>query len=204
MEQECGMRIEILVFDGVDELDAIGPLEILKTAVTHGAPFDIAMVTVGGTSEVVGAHGLRFAVHGPHTADTNVIIVPGGGWITRSKTGAWREAREGNVPRAIANAADLGAIVASVCTGAMLVAAAGLASGRNMTTHHGAVQELAAAGAVIGTDRVIDDGNLISSGGVTCGLDLALWLVERLASSEISARVASDLEYTPQRPAPTP
>jgi len=86
----------------------------------------------------------------------------------------------------------------------MLVAAAGLASGRNMTTHHGAVQELAAAGAVIGTGRVIDDGNLISSGGVTCGLDLALWLVERLANSEISARVASDLEYTPQRPASTP
>ena len=91
--------------------------------------------------------------------------------------------------------------MASVCTGAMLLAPAGVVGPRPATTHHGARADLRCTGATVPADRVVDDGDLVTCGGVTSGLDLARWLVERLASAEAAAAVARTLEYTPVRPA---
>jgi transcriptional regulator GlxA family with amidase domain len=77
----------------------------------------------------------------------------------------------------------------------MLVAAAGLLKGRPATTHHGAIDDLRAAGAEIIEARVVDDGDVVSAGGVTSGLDLALWLVERFAGVEIVHKVESEMEF---------
>jgi transcriptional regulator GlxA family with amidase domain len=77
----------------------------------------------------------------------------------------------------------------------MLAAYAGLATGRNVITHHAALDDLRASGANVIQARVVDDGDLISAGGVTSGLDLALWLVERFAGAEIAAKVERNLEY---------
>ena len=88
-----------------------------------------------------------------------------------------------------------GSILATVCTGAMLVAAAGLAEGRNLVTHHQAINELRAASATIIEARVVDDGDIVSAGGVTSGLDLALHLVERFAGAKVTTKISNDLEY---------
>jgi transcriptional regulator GlxA family with amidase domain len=88
-----------------------------------------------------------------------------------------------------------GTTLASVCTGAMLLAAAGLLKNRPATTNHAALEELRAAGAQVISARVVDDGNIVTAGGITCGMDLTLWLVERFAGAEIAHIMEQRLEY---------
>jgi transcriptional regulator GlxA family with amidase domain len=88
-----------------------------------------------------------------------------------------------------------GTILAAICTGSMLLAAAGLLRGRPATTHHGALEDLRTAGAEVIRARVVDDGDIVTAGGVTSGLDLALWLVERFAGPQLAVAVEQRLEY---------
>jgi transcriptional regulator GlxA family with amidase domain len=88
-----------------------------------------------------------------------------------------------------------GSIIATVCAGAMLVASAGLMKGRNAVTHHMAIEELRTAGANVVEARVVDDGNLISSGGVTSGLDLSLWVLERFYGSDLVLKIERGIEH---------
>ncbi len=187
------MRIEIVVFDGLDELDALGPFEVLRHGRRAGAPIDCALVTLEGARDVVGAAGLRFGAEGA-LGKPDWLVVPGGGWMDRAEKGAWGEARRGALPRAIAAAHARGAKVASVCTGAMLVAAAGLLRGRPATTHHSAHAELAEIGSELVVARVVDDGDVVTAGGITSGLDLGLRLLERVAGTELAQGVAREME----------
>ena len=82
----------------------------------------------------------------------------------------------------------------------MLWAHAGLISGRRATTHHNAVAELAAFGVEVVNQRVVDDGDLVTCGGITSGIDMALWLVERELDAELAAAIATELEYERHRP----
>ena len=90
--------------------------------------------------------------------------------------------------------------IASVCTGGMLVAAAGLLAGRPAVTHHAALEDLAAAGAQVVDARVVDDGDIVSAGGVTSGIDLALHIVERELGAETAAAVAREMEHDRRGP----
>lgn len=191
------MRIDIIVFDGFDELDALAPYEVLQNAAAAGEGFQVRLVSWSGRSEVVAAHGVKVIAEAAAADDPrpDVVIIPGGGWNSRSPQGAWAEAQRGAIPARLAELNRAGSTIAAVCTGAMLVAAAGLARGRAATTHHGAIDELRAAGADIVPARVVDAGDLITAGGVTSGLDLALWLVERYAGSEAAWAVERELEY---------
>ena len=188
------LRIEILVFDGVDELDALAPYRVLKGAIGAGAAFDVRLVTLVAVDKVTASCGLRFQPDGV-LGDPDVLVVPGGGWAAHAEVGAWGEARRGVIPEAIRAQADRGATIATVCTGAMLAAYGGVTSERNAITHHSAIEDLRASGATIVMARVVDDGDLISAGGVTSGLDLALWLIERFAGAQIAAKVEANLEY---------
>jgi transcriptional regulator GlxA family with amidase domain len=189
------MRVEILVFDGFDDLDGLAPLRVLRGAATIGAPFDVALVTLEPATEVTTSSGLRVVPDGVLGDTVDVLVVPGGGWATRAERGAWAEYRQGAIPDAIARLHRAGTVVATVCTGGMLAARAGITDGRPATTHHMAIDELRASGAEIVHARVIDDGDLVSSGGVTSGIDLALWLIERFAGPELAARIEGNLEY---------
>jgi transcriptional regulator GlxA family with amidase domain len=191
------MRIAVVVFDGFDELDAIGPLEVLRNAAAGGADLKVDLVSLDGAAEVTGSHGLRVRTDGRLDPDgTDLLVVPGGGWNDRAPRGAWAEAERGELPAAIAAAHRAGAQVATVCTGAMLAAAAGLTHGRPAITHHGAVEELRSSGARVVEARVVDDGDLVSAGGVTSGIDLALWLVERPFGAGLAEAVAAEIEHT--------
>lgn len=191
------MRVDIILFAGFDELDAIGPFEVLQNAVLVGVDFKVRLVSPSGAGEVVGAHGLRvYAEAGLNEAPRpELIVVPGGGWNDRRAEGARAEAERGEIPAYLAELHRAGTTIAAVCTGAMLLAVAGLLRGRPAITHHSAIEDLRRAGAEIVQERVVDDGQVITAGGVTSGLDLALWLVERFASKGVADEVARRMEH---------
>jgi transcriptional regulator GlxA family with amidase domain len=195
------MRIAIVIFDGVDELDVMGPLETLRRAAQLGAPFEVEAVTYDGLQSITGAYGATISADGPYRPGADIVIFPGGGWLAQAERGVRAEVRSGRWTLPIRQAAESGAVLASVCTGGMLLASTGLLAGRRATTHQGAWADLKDAGAEVVRDRVVDDGNLVTAGGVTSGIDLALWLVERFAGADMANRIATALEYRRQRPA---
>jgi transcriptional regulator GlxA family with amidase domain len=189
------MRCEVLLFDGFDELDALAPWEVLSSLADLRDDLDAALVSLDGAGTVRAAHGTVVAPHRRLSAELDLLVVPGGGWNDRAEDGAWTQAQLGAVPRAIRERHERGAVVASVCTGAMLLAAAGLLEGRHAITHHGAIDDLEAAGAHVVRARVVDDGDIVTAGGVTSGLDLALHLAERWFGSDAALAAERELEY---------
>jgi len=190
------MNVQILIFNGFDELDAIAPHEVWHMAKQLKPELEVQLVTLDGTRDIVASNGLRVHAQGQLAArHPDVLVVPGGGWITRSPAGAWAEAQHGGLPAKIAELYREGVIMTSVCTGAMLLAAAGLLKNRPATTNRGALDELAAAGAQVIRARVVDDDDIITAGGITSGLDLTLWSVERFFGSETARALEEQLEY---------
>jgi transcriptional regulator GlxA family with amidase domain len=193
--QPHAMRYEVLLYDGFDELDALAPWEVLEGASRQRDDLDLAQVTLDGQGQVRASHGTIITPHRALSEQVDVLVVPGGGWNDRSEAGAWAEYERGVVPAAIRQRHESGALVASVCTGAMLLAAAGLLEGRPAITHHSALADLEAAGADIVHARVVDDGDIVTAGGVTSGLDLALHLVERHFGAAVALAGERELEY---------
>lgn len=192
------MDVAIVLFDGFDELDAIGPYEILQSAATTGANLDTSLVTVADTDAVDASHGTTVVPHGRLAdKDPDLLVVPGGGWNDRADPGVWTEYRDGTLPDRIGALHEQGVTVASVCTGAMLLAGAGLLDGRPATTHRSALADLRETDALVREERVVDDGDVLTAGGVTSGLDLAIHLLRREFGEDVAASVASELEYEP-------
>ncbi|RLM68783.1 DJ-1/PfpI family protein [Halorubrum sp. Atlit-26R] len=206
------MDVDILVYDGFDELDGIGPYEVFDYAFGYAAERDddrgeptragrVRYVTLDERDRVTASHGTRVGVDGilpdPDADDApDLLVVPGGGWSARDEdASAWAEARKGDVPRALAAHHEAGTRIASVCTGSMLLAEAGITDGRRAVTHASAIEELRESGAEVVDARVVDDGDLLSAGGVTSGIDLALYLVEREFGEGVAGRVATVIEY---------
>jgi putative intracellular protease/amidase len=110
------MRIEIPVFDGFDELDAVGPYEVLRTAsqISADASLDVALVGAHGPGQVVAAHGLRLSVT-EGLGRPDALIVPGGGWTGRTPRGTWHEVQAGTLPARLAELAPACRWTASVC-----------------------------------------------------------------------------------------
>jgi transcriptional regulator GlxA family with amidase domain len=138
-------RIEIVIFDGFDEMDAIAPYEVFRTAAGCGAPIEADLVGAHGAATITASHGTRIQVDRASTGTADLVLVPGGGYFHGA--GIRAELERGELPRLIADAHERGAIVGSVCTGAMLLAASGLTAGRRATTHHLAIDDLRASGA---------------------------------------------------------
>jgi transcriptional regulator GlxA family with amidase domain len=124
----------------------------------------------------------------------DLLVVPGGGWNDRSSVGAWTEYERGAIPDAVARLHADGTTVASVCTGAML-SKAGLLAGRPATIHHGATSDRRATDAEVREERFVDDGDVLTAGGITSGIDLALHLVERECGADVAEAIAGELEY---------
>lgn len=201
------MRVEVLLYDGFDDLDAIGPFEVFGHAAAEGAEVSASLRSVGDAERVRSAHGMAVVPDGPLTVPGDesddpdaddppaYVIVPGGGWTRRFAAGAWAEARAGTVPTAIARAHTSGSTIATVCTGSMLAVEAGIVGERPAVTHRGAMEDLRQAGATVVDARVVDDGDLVSAGGITAGIDLGLHLLEREWGTELATAVAETLEY---------
>lgn len=193
------MDIDVILFDGFDELDAVAPFEVLASARDLGAPISVALAGIDGTGPVTAAHGLRLLPdHAAGDRRPDLYLVPGGGWNTRGPLGARAEVERGVLPARLAEWHGSGIALATVCTGALIAGSAGLLEGRRATTHHANLDDLAALGAEVVGGRVVDDGDILSAGGVTSGIDLALHLVEREAGRELADAVAADIEYERQ------
>jgi transcriptional regulator GlxA family with amidase domain len=192
-------QIGILLFDGVEELDAVGPWEVLTYWTLHH-PEDgwrVFCMSEGG-ADVIGAKDLVVGAHHSLTSapPLDVLIYPGGVGTRRLLRDAehldWVRAQRAAVP-----------LMASVCTGSLVYAAAGLLKGRPATTHWASLNLLSELDPTIRTDvdaRFVDDGDVLTSAGVSAGIDMALHLVARLAGVERAREVRRGIQYDPQPP----
>jgi putative intracellular protease/amidase len=186
---------EIVVFDGFDDLDAIAPLEILVAA---GFPARVVR-PAEHPAAVHSAHGLVLNVADILGDAPGLIVVPGGGWL--DGTAGVRDQCEGPLPAELAARHDAGTVISSVCTGAMLLARAGLLQGRPAVTNRMALDDLDAAGADVRREaRVVDDGSVVTAGGPAAGIDLAIRLVARFAGEQAGRDAAARLEHEPVGP----
>ena len=192
-------QIGLLLFDGVEELDAVGPWEVLAywTLQHPEDEWAVSCLSVDGRS-VTGAKGLVLGAH--HSLDTapqlDVLLHPGGIGTRRLLRDPvhleWVRAQRATVP-----------LLTSVCTGSLVYAAAGLLSGRPATTHWASLNLLSELDPTVITDvdaRYVDDGDLITSAGVSAGIDMALHLVARLAGTERARDVRRGIQYDPSPP----
>lgn len=191
------LRTQILVFDGAEELDAIAPADAFEIARSFfDAELTVDYVTIDEPRVVTFNRGAKLVVEkrwDPSQAD--LVVVPGGGWHDTNVPGTHRELVRGAIPRALAEARAGNRTFASVCVGALLLSAAGFTKGRPCTTHPLAQEQLAAEGGILKNARVVDDGDVVTAGGVTSGLDLALWLLEREFSPDMAVATERILQY---------
>ncbi|MFD9407453.1 DJ-1/PfpI family protein [Streptomyces sp. NPDC059989] len=191
------LRVHIVMFDGVEELDFAAPYEVFSASrfFTDRA-VDVRYVTTSRPGAVRASYGTRVGVeHGWTPEQADIIVVPGGGYARREDPGVWAEIRRGTLPRALEAAPRPGLTIAALCTGVMLLSAAGLTRGRPCTTHHKARPDLERQGGVLKNARVVDDGDLVTAGGITSGLELALWLLRRELGPDAANGVEAMLEY---------
>lgn len=187
--------VEVLFFDGFDELDAVGPWEVLSAAGFGVRPVGWP----GDRGTVVAAHGLRIGVDGPIGDAPGLLLVPGGGWL--HGTGVRKLVEDGALPARVAQLHAAGTIMASVCTGGLVLAEAGLLRGRPAVTNRLALGALRAYGADVQDEaRVVDDGDIVTSGGPLMGIDLALRLVDRFAGPEAALDAAARIEHERRGP----
>lgn len=196
------MYVAVVVFDGFDNLDAIGPFEVFGHAREGGADLSVDLCSVTPQSVVESNHGLRIEPSrslldrsGSVAIDPDLVVVPGGGWRSDRQDGVRAVVDRGELPSAISTLAERESTVASVCTGAMVLASAGLLTDRPAITHHSAIDDLREAGATVTEARVVDDGDILTAGGVTSGIDLAIHLVNRTFGGSLASDVARVMEY---------
>lgn len=191
------LRVQVVMFDGVEELDFAAPYEVFAAAgYFTDRPVEVRYTAVAGSGSVTGAYGTRIRGIGPWEPDeADVLVVPGGGYRRPGKPGVATEIARGTLPRALARAVRPGLTIAALCTGVILCAAAGLTRGRPCTTHRGARADLERRGGILKDARVVDDGDLVTAGGVTSGLELALWLTRRELGADPATKLEAMLEY---------
>lgn len=186
---EAPLRVQVALFDGFEVIDALGPYDALSIASKLGGALATTLVTLNGEAEVVALDNVHVKPNAPFDPNADVLIVPGAPAL-------WRG---GGVPAGLTEAFTAfrqpGKLLATVCTGAVFAARAGLMTGRNVNTHKAAQTLLTELGAVLQQARVVDDGDLWSSSGVTAGIDLAIYLVESYFGAKVAMEVERVIEY---------
>lgn len=194
--------IGILIFDGVEELDFVGPYEVFTMSnEAHGVegraqPDTVILISETG-GPITGAKGMRVEAH-VSIADApklDLLLVPGGQGTRREveneKLLAWIGAQA---------AAEW---VTSVCTGALLLCAAGPAKGKRVTTHWAFIEQLRKRGEasdVLENIRYVRDGNVVTAAGVSAGIDMALWLTGQMHGQDHARLTQRLMEYDPAPP----
>ena len=185
----CLMRIAFIIFDRMTTLDFVGafdPLTRLRTmGLMEGVEWDVCAVA----REVVDGAGLRVAASkvGGTLAGYDLLVVPGG-YGTRELV-----EDEGFVEW-LRTAADC-PLKTSVCTGSILLGAAGFLRGKRATTHPTSLKELEPYCSEVSRERIVDEGDVVTAGGVTASIDLGLHLCERLAGSAARERIRTQMDY---------
>lgn len=185
------MKIAIVLFPKVTVLDAIGPYQVLNQL--PGAEVVFVAEQAGPVRDESGFLGLVADAALAEVPDPDVVLVPGGPGADALTDGGpvtgWLRAVDGSTTW-----------TTSVCTGSLVLAAAGLLTGRRATSHWLAMEQLARSGAVPVSERVVFDGKYVTAAGVSAGIDMGLTLAGRLAGDEVAQATQLMLEYDPQPP----
>jgi len=185
------MRIAIFLYDGMTALDAIGPYDVLRQL--PGAE----VVFVGDTAGVKRTEAQPLGLVADRAlADVtraDILVVPGG-------LGQERVMREPATLAWIRRIHETTTWTTSVCTGSLILAAAGLLRGLRATTHWAVLDELRQFGATPVSERVVEQGKIITAAGVSAGIDMALRLVARIAGDDVARGIQLGIEYDPAPP----
>ncbi len=185
------MRIAILIFDRLTALDAVGPYEVLSRL--PGAELSFIATEPGLQRTDVGSLGVHADLALTELPDPDVVVVPGGkgsrplmsdpdvlGWLRTAHQGStW---------------------TTSVCTGALVLGAAGILDGKRATTHWAYLERLRELGAEPVAERVVEDGKVITAAGVSAGIDMALQLAARISGEDVAHAIQLGIEYDPAPP----
>jgi len=185
------MDITCLLFDGLTALDIVGPYEVLQRLPDANVQF--VAEKAGPVRTDNGFLALVADVARSDVSRSDVLVVPGG-FATRALEEdasllAWIRAIDATTTW-----------TTSVCTGAMLLAAAGLLQEKEATTHWASLDRLAEYGAIASRERVVVQGKIITAAGVSSGIDMALTLAARIAGDEYAQSIQLGIEYDPQPP----
>jgi transcriptional regulator GlxA family with amidase domain len=186
-------NLAILIFEGVEVLDFCGPFEVFSVANAFTDPPAFRVFTVAERPGPVLTRG-GLSVNPHHLADCprpDLLLVPGGQGTRKEMHNAalieWIKARSQEAE-----------LVLSVCTGALLLAKAGLLAGLEATTHHGAIdllREVAPKTTVHADRRFVDNGRVVCSAGIAAGIDMSLHVIARLLGREVAEKTARQMEY---------
>ena len=185
------MQIAILIFDGLTALDAIGPYEVLSRV--PGAEVRFVGKQQGPKRTDTGGLGLEADLAISELPRAEVVLIPGGAGsrplMQDPEVLDWVRAVHGE-----------STWTTSVCTGALVLGAAGILDGKRATTHWAFMDRLAQLGAKPVAERVVEDGKVVTAAGVSAGIDMALTLAGRLAGDQVAQAIQLGIEYDPQPP----
>lgn len=184
--------VAILLFPDVEVLDFAGPFEVFSLAALETEPAAFRVMTVAA-APIVTVGGLRVTPEHDFEScpQADILLVPGG-------SGSRQAMREQRILSWVGRQAKGAEIVASICTGALLLGRLGLLDGLRSTTHWGALdllREVAPQTIVVPETRYIDNGRILTSAGISAGIDMSLYLVERLCGADVARTVMRDMEY---------
>jgi putative intracellular protease/amidase len=185
------MNIAILLYDRFTALDAIGPYEVLSRLPGASLTFlaaeagpvrtDSGMLTIVAEQSIGDVRG------------ADIVLVPGGPGEVAARAG-------GPLLEWLHSADETSTWTTSVCTGSLILAAAGLLEGKRATSHWLALEQLGALGAEPVSERVVFDGKIVTAAGVSAGIDMALALAGRVAGEQVAKAIQLGIEYDPQPP----
>jgi len=191
------LNVAVLIFKEVELLDFCGPMEVLSCANdVHGPTFNI--YTVAATKRPVLCRSnvtVQPDYEVLNAPAPDVLIVPGGVGARQVMS------RQPDVMEWIAHEALSAQIVASVCTGALILGKLGLLNDQAVTTHHTCIKELEAISPdalVLPDERFTDNGKIVTAGGISAGIDMSLHLVQRLLGPAARLKVMTEMEYGPE------
>lgn len=185
------MQIAILLFDRLTALDAVGPYEVFSRL--PGAEVVFAGRHTGPVGNELGSLHLTADATLADVPRPDVVVVPGG-------PGQSDHMSDGPIHQWLRAADRTSTWTTSVCTGSLILAAAGLLAGRRATSHWLAVDQLPALGVTPVGERVVYDGKYVTAAGVSSGIDMALSLAGRIAGRNVAQSIQLGIEYDPQPP----
>lgn len=196
-------NVAIVLFDKVEVLDFAGPFEVFSVCGAHGEnPGQFNVYTVAEKTPVIARNGLsinsQFLLHDCPTPD--IILIPGGGGYAAdgSPYGSRKEKDNPVLLKWIRRHNKTSELVLSVCTGSLILATAGLLEGLSATTHWKAMDQLKEAAPntkLVYDQRWVDNGRVITSAGVSAGIDMSLYIISKVFGKEIADQTARSMEY---------
>jgi putative intracellular protease/amidase len=185
------MDIAILLYQRLTALDAIGPYEVLSRLPGANVKFVASeagpVITDNGMLTLVAGHALE------EVERADIVLVPGGPGEVAARAGE-------PVLEWLRKVDQTSTWTTSVCTGSLILAAAGLLAGKRATSHWLALEQLGRLGARAVSERVVFDGKIVTAAGVSAGIDMALALAARVAGDAVAQAIQLGIEYDPQPP----